>query len=67
MRHFQQLQRVLAMSLGLLLCACAVGPDYRAPQTGACAPRRCAGAAVRRAEPEAAWWQEFDDTELDGS
>jgi len=47
------------------LAACAVGPDYRAP---AVAPAVVANAATpdfQSRDPEAAWWQEFSDAELD--
>jgi multidrug efflux system outer membrane protein len=65
MRRFRQLRRVLPVSLGLLLSACAVGPDYRAPQPE---PARIAAAQTAQfsaAGPEAAWWHEFGDPELD--
>jgi multidrug efflux system outer membrane protein len=56
----------LAALAGAILSACAVGPDYRAPQP---APARIAAAAAPQfsaAGPEAAWWHEFGDPQLDG-
>jgi multidrug efflux system outer membrane protein len=49
----------------LLLTACAVGPNYRAPQTAAAVVRNAQSTAFVAQTPEALWWQEFDDTELD--
>jgi multidrug efflux system outer membrane protein len=49
----------------LLLAACAVGPNYRAPQTAAAVVQNAQSAAFVAQTPEALWWQEFDDTELD--
>ena len=51
--------------LTLALSACAVGPDYRAPQPE---PARIGGASAGdydRTRFEAAWWQQFDDPTLD--
>jgi outer membrane protein, multidrug efflux system len=49
----------------LLLTACAVGPNYRAPQTAAAVVQNAQSTAFVAQTPEALWWQEFDDTELD--
>src|ERR1700744_810353 len=62
--------KILVMALALLLSACAVGPDYKAPQTAPAAisnAQNQAGAAPQfvAQNPEAAWWQQFDDAELD--
>jgi len=55
-----------AMALGaLLLSACAVGPNYRAPQTAPAVVRNAQSTAFVAQTPEALWWQEFDDAELD--
>ena len=54
-----------AGAVAAALAACAVGPDYRAP---AVAPAVVANAATpdfQSRDPEAAWWQEFADAELD--
>lgn len=51
--------------LALALSACAVGPDYKSPQT---APANLASAAAGnydRTRFEAVWWQQFDDPTLD--
>ena len=48
-----------------LLAACAVGPDYRAPDTEA-TPFVAAQAAVSEQPFEAAWWKQFQDPVLDG-
>jgi len=60
--------RTLAAGLlTLTLAACAVGPDYQAPQT-ALAPFRAAPSAVSRAvaaPPLDRWWSGFSDPTLD--
>jgi len=55
--------------LALALSACAVGPDYQAPQTE---PAKLTAADLNgkpngydRSRFEAAWWQQFDDPTLD--
>lgn len=50
----------------LLLVACAVGPNYHAPDTAPAIVHNAASAAFLAQDPEAAWWQEFKDPELDG-
>lgn len=50
--------------LALALSACAVGPDYKAPESE---PARLASAeatAVDRSHFESLWWQQFDDPTL---
>jgi outer membrane protein, multidrug efflux system len=54
------------ISASLLLAACAVGPNYRAPQVAPAAVQNARSAAFVTQSPEALWWQEFGDTELDG-
>jgi multidrug efflux system outer membrane protein len=50
----------------VLLAACVVGPEYRAPDTEA-APFVAAQAAAVSEQPfEAAWWEQFQDPVLDG-
>jgi multidrug efflux system outer membrane protein len=56
---------ILTASSALLLAACAVGPNYRAPPTPPAVLRNAQSPAFAPQTPEAAWWQEFDDTELD--
>ena len=60
------MKNMSAMALGaLLLSACAVGPNYRAPQTAPAVVRNAQSTAFVAQTPEALWWQEFDDIELD--
>ena len=60
------MKKILPIALGtLLLAACAVGPNYRAPQTAAAVVQNAQSSAFVAQTPEALWWQEFDDTELD--
>ncbi|WP_447591725.1 efflux transporter outer membrane subunit [Aquipseudomonas campi] len=50
--------------LALALSACAVGPDYKAPET---APAKVASAEAMehdRSRFETTWWQQFDDPTL---
>ncbi len=62
--------RTLALlPLALAATACAVGPNYRAPQTptDAGAPFVSARPAVATADqPPADWWRLYDDATLDG-
>ena len=50
--------------IALLLSACAVGPDYRAPQTAPAVVLNAQSPQFTAQSPEAAWWQQFDDAEL---
>jgi multidrug efflux system outer membrane protein len=45
--------------------ACAVGPDYRPPAVAPAAIANVQGSDFAARDPEAAWWQEFSDPELD--
>jgi multidrug efflux system outer membrane protein len=56
---------LLLAANSLLLAACAVGPRYQPPATAPAALPGAQSAAFVRQSPEAAWWQEFDDAELD--
>lgn len=58
-------RKLLAMALALLLSACAVGPDYKAPDTAPAVIANAQSAQFVAQNPEAAWWQQFDDAELD--
>ena len=61
------MKQLIAMaSATLLLGACAVGPNYRAPQTAPAVLRNGQSPAFVPQTPEAVWWHEFDDAELDG-
>lgn len=55
----------LAISLlTLALTACAVGPDYQAPQTADAQLSSAQGSSYDRSRFEASWWQQFDDPVL---
>src|ERR1700722_10006716 len=49
----------------LLLASCAVGPNYRAPQVAPAVVQNARSTTFVTQSPEALWWQEFGDTELD--
>ena len=51
--------------LTMALSACAVGPDYRAPQPEPAHIERAAAGSYDRSRFEAAWWRQFDDPTLD--
>ncbi|PAU65463.1 RND transporter [Pseudomonas sp. PIC25] len=55
----------LALALSLVLSACAVGPDYQAPQTEPARLAQAQDADYDRARFESAWWHQFDDPTLD--
>lgn len=60
------LMRLLAVSASALtLAACAVGPRYEAPKTPPAAFVNADPAVFAAANPEAAWWRQFDDPVLD--
>src|SRR5580692_2653548 len=50
----------------LLLAACAVGPNYRTPEIEPARVQNAESSAFVVQTPEALWWQQFDDAELDG-
>jgi multidrug efflux system outer membrane protein len=56
---------MLLATAALALGACAVGPDYRAPDTPAAAFTEAAAAGGAEQPCEAAWWQQFGDPVLD--
>jgi multidrug efflux system outer membrane protein len=61
------MKRFILLAAGaVLLPACAVGPVYRAPETAPAQLNNAQSSAFVAQTPESAWWQEFDDTELDG-
>jgi outer membrane protein TolC len=66
MRNRRRLEgRIGLWSLGALLAACTVGPDYHAPD--AAVPAQFAGAAPARSGGDLGqWWQSFNDPVLDG-
>jgi multidrug efflux system outer membrane protein len=49
----------------LFLAACAVGPNYHAPLTAPALVQNAQSTAFVARTPEALWWQEFEDPELD--
>jgi multidrug efflux system outer membrane protein len=60
------MKKMFQIALGtVLLAACAVGPNYRAPQTAKAVVLNAQSTAFVAQTPEALWWQEFDDSELD--
>ena len=60
------MKNMFAITLGvLLLAACAVGPNYREPQIAPAVVQNAQSTAFVAQTPEALWWQEFADTELD--
>jgi outer membrane protein, multidrug efflux system len=61
------MERLIALlPVSLLLAACAVGPNYRAPPATAAVVQNARAADFVTSAPEAAWWQEFGDAKLDG-
>jgi len=55
----------LAISLlALALTACAVGPDYQAPQTADAQLSGAQSSSYDRSRFETSWWQQFDDPVL---
>lgn len=49
----------------LLLAACAVGPNYRTPPIAPAHLKNAESSAFAAQTPEALWWQQFEDAELD--
>src|SRR5258707_15041499 len=52
------------LSATLFLASCAVGPNYRAPPVAPAVVKNAQSSAFVTQSPEALWWQEFGDTEL---
>ncbi|MNF71900.1 Toluene efflux pump outer membrane protein TtgI precursor [compost metagenome] len=55
---------LLALAPAFMLSACAVGPDYQAPQTAPASLAASASAGYDRTRFETAWWRQFDDPTL---
>src|ERR1700675_3344873 len=61
------MKRLIAIaSVAFFLAACAVGPNYRAPETPTAVVQNAQSSMFVAQNPEADWWQEVEDTELDG-
>jgi multidrug efflux system outer membrane protein len=60
------MKKLMSIGLAALVSACAVGPDYRAPETAATPFVAAPAAAVDEQPFEAAWWEQFQDPVLDG-
>jgi multidrug efflux system outer membrane protein len=56
----------LVAAAALLLGGCAVGPDYRAPDTPVPEYRNADPSILDKQPFEAAWWRQFGDPTLDG-
>src|ERR1700737_577930 len=60
------MKKLIAIVSGALLpAACAVGPNYSAPETAPAVLKNAQSPAFVAQTPEAVWWGEFEDTELD--
>ncbi|VXC52614.1 efflux transporter outer membrane subunit [Pseudomonas sp. 9Ag] len=55
----------LLLAAALALSACAVGPDYRAPDVARAHIERAAATGFDQSRFQAAWWRQFDDPTLD--
>jgi multidrug efflux system outer membrane protein len=53
------------LAVAMALSACAVGPNYHEPPTAAANLVNATSSGVVARDPEGAWWQQFDDPELD--
>jgi NodT family efflux transporter outer membrane factor (OMF) lipoprotein len=56
--------KILIIVIGALLSACAVGPDFKAPQPTL--PPQWRDSQVTNNAVEQQWWKQFRDTTLDG-
>lgn len=56
---------LVGLLAALALSACAVGPDYHKPETAPAALINTQSPQFVAQNPEAAWWNQFDDAELD--
>jgi multidrug efflux system outer membrane protein len=55
---------LLPSLLTLALAACAVGPDYKTPDTAAANIQAAADGRYDRSHTETIWWQQFEDPTL---
>jgi outer membrane protein, multidrug efflux system len=66
MKQVDLMKHYFAIPLAaVLLSACAVGPDFRAPPVAPVIVQNAASPAFVTQSPEALWWQQFGDSELD--
>src|SRR5580692_6895936 len=66
MMKVSPMKKMFPVAVGtLLLAACAVGPNYREPQIAPAVVQNAQSTEFVAQTPEALWWQEFDDAELD--
>ncbi len=65
MRTPASARTLLTLLLALALAACAVGPNYHAPAIAPAVVRSAEAPPFIRQDPEAKWWQQFSDPELD--
>jgi multidrug efflux system outer membrane protein len=56
---------MIVMLAALALSACAVGPDYRKPETAPAVLSEAQSADFVAQNPTGVWWRQFDDAELD--
>jgi multidrug efflux system outer membrane protein len=59
------MRSLFVTSAAALLSACAVGPDYTAPETAATPFVQAQAAGIAEQPFEAAWWEQFQDPVLD--
>src|ERR1700679_1981107 len=59
------MKNFFAIFSATLLASCAVGPNYRAPPVAPAVVQNARSSAFVTQSPEALWWQEFGDRELD--
>jgi outer membrane protein, multidrug efflux system len=52
------------LGVALALSACAVGPNYRPPATAPALLSNAQSPGIVVQDPEGAWWQQFEDPEL---
>ncbi len=57
--------RLSALALAVMLAGCAVGPDYRAPDTPPARLEAASAADYDRTRYESQWWHQFEDPTLD--
>ena len=55
---------LLALAPAFMLAACAVGPDYQAPETQPARITALEAGDYDRTDFESDWWQQFDDPTL---